>query len=130
MEIKRNEIIPLGYGKYYRSDKIIGMEPIEQDRGPARRTFVYIEGRSEPVVAARSEATLLKDLVVSPKEVENSILLDFIERVLHEVEKVGPILRRSIREETGLDLDGIMEKARRILSSEEENYEGQQPLFS
>ncbi len=130
MEIKRNEIIPLGYGKYYRSDKIIGMEPIEQDRGPARRTFVYIEGRSEPVVAARSEAALLKDLVISPREVENSILMDFIERLLHEVEKVGPIMRRSIREETGLDLDGIMEKARRILSKEEESFEGQQPLFS
>ncbi len=39
MEIKRNLIIPLGYGKFVRSDKIVGLEPIENDRGPCKRTY-------------------------------------------------------------------------------------------
>jgi hypothetical protein len=120
MEIRKNEIIPLGYGKYYRSDNIVGLEPIGEDRGPARRTYVYVEGRSEPVVASRSENTILRDLVLSREEVEASVAFDLLERILHEMEKVGPILRRSIREETGLDIDDLIMRIRRLLSREEE----------
>lgn len=120
MEIKRNEIIPLGYGKYFRSDKIEGLEPIDEGRGPARRTYVYVEGRAEPVVASRTEASILNDLVISREEVDASMALDLLERILHELEKVGPILRRSIREETGLDIDEIIIRIRRLLSMEEE----------
>jgi hypothetical protein len=123
MEIKRNEIIPLGYGKYYRSDKIVGLEPIGEDRGPARRTYVYVEGRGEPVIASRAEGTILRDLVMSREEAEASVALDLLERILHETEKVGPILRRSIREETGLDLDDIAARIRRVLAREDEGEE-------
>jgi hypothetical protein len=120
MEIKRNEIIPLGYGKYFRSDKIEGLEPIDENRGPARRTYVYVEGRTDPVVASRTEASILNDLAISSEEVDASMALDLLERILHEIEKVGPILRRSIREETGLDIDEMIIKIRRLLSREEE----------
>ncbi|MBC7247867.1 MAG: hypothetical protein H5T73_08815 [Actinobacteria bacterium] len=123
MEIRKNEIIPLGYGKYYRSDKIVGLEPIGEDRGPARRTYVYVEGRSEPVIASRAEGTILRDLVMSREEAEASVALDLLERILHEMEKVGPILRRSIREETGLDLDDIASRIRRVLAREDEGEE-------
>jgi len=129
MEIRRNAIVPLGYGKYYRSDKVIGLEPIEKDRGPARRTFVFIEGRSEPVVASRTEAAILKDLVLSSQEVEISMLKDFVERLAYDMEKVGPIMRRSIKEETGLDIDSILEKIRRFLVPEEEGELPQESLF-
>jgi hypothetical protein len=121
MEIRRNEIIPLGYGKYFRSDRIVGFEPIGDERGPARRTYVYVEGHSEPVVASRAEGSILKDLVMSQDEVEASMAFDLLERILHEMEKVGPILRRSIREETGLDMDDLILKVRRMLSREEED---------
>ncbi|MDD3717170.1 MAG: hypothetical protein PHP28_00720 [Actinomycetota bacterium] len=123
MEIRRNEIVPLGYGKYYRSDKIIGLEPIGDDRGPARRTYVYVEGREEPVVASRSEEALIKDLAISQEEYEASQAVGMLERVLHEMERVGPILRRSIREETGLDMDDLILRVRRVLSREEEGDE-------
>ncbi len=123
MEIRRNEIVPLGYGKYYRSDKIIGLEPIGDDRGPARRTYVYVEGREEPVVASRSEEALIKDLAISQEEYEVSQAVGMLERVLHEMERVGPILRRSIREETGLDMDDLILRVRRVLSREEEGDE-------
>ena len=123
MEIRRNEIIPLGYGKYYRSDNIVGLEPIEDDRGPARRTYVFIEGRSEPVIASRSEEAIIKDLAVSREEFEASLAVGMLERIMHEMERVGPILRRSIREETGLDLDELILRARRTLSREDEGGE-------
>lgn len=35
MEVREKVVVPLGYGKYVRSDKIVGMEPIEDERGPA-----------------------------------------------------------------------------------------------
>ncbi len=129
MEIRRNAVVPLGYGKYYRSDKVIGLEPIEKDRGPATRTLVFIEGRSEPVVASRTEAAILKDLVVSSRELEVSVLKDFLERMAHDMEKVGPIMRRSIKEETGLDIDTILERVRRFLAPEEEGEFTQDSLF-
>ncbi len=131
MEIRKNEIIPLGYGKYYRSDKIVGLEPILEDRGPARRTYVYVEGRAEPVIASRTEGTILRDLVVSQEELEASMAFDLLERILHEMERVGPMLRRSIREESGLDIDDIVSRIRRVISREGEEEElDQGVLFS
>jgi len=120
MEVRRNEIVPLGYGKYYRSDKIVGIEPIGDERGPGRRTYVYVEGRPDPVVASRAEDSILNDLVMSREEVEASVAMDLLERILHEMERVGPILRRSIREETGLDIDDLIMRTRRLLSHEGE----------
>jgi hypothetical protein len=40
MEIRENMVVPLGYGKFVRSDKIVGLEIIE-DRGPGRRTIIH-----------------------------------------------------------------------------------------
>jgi hypothetical protein len=46
--------------------------------------------------------------------------MDLLERILHEMERVGPILRRSIREETALDIDDLIMRTRRLLSHEGE----------
>jgi hypothetical protein len=34
MNIEPGRMVPLGYGKYFRSDRIVGLEPIEEGRGP------------------------------------------------------------------------------------------------
>ena len=53
----------LGFGKYARADKIYALEPITgDDRGGGRRTRVWIEGVSEPLVASRTERTILHDM--------------------------------------------------------------------
>ena len=53
----------LGYGKYVRADRIYALEPIEAgDRGDGRRTRVWVEGISEPVIASRTERTILADM--------------------------------------------------------------------
>jgi hypothetical protein len=53
----------LGFGKYARADKIYSLEPIlGNDRGGGRRTRVWIEGIADPIVASRTERTILHDM--------------------------------------------------------------------
>ena len=37
MDVKRGRMVFLGYGKYWRSDRILGLMPIEEGRGPGQR---------------------------------------------------------------------------------------------
>src|SRR5207237_1036891 len=62
MDIKRDRMVFLGYGKYWRSDGIIGLMPIEDERGPKRRTNVFVQGRVEPIIASRTEQSILEDM--------------------------------------------------------------------
>jgi hypothetical protein len=56
-------MIPLGYGKFVRADRIFAVVPIEADeRGDGRRTYVHVEGIEEPIIASRSERAILDDL--------------------------------------------------------------------
>jgi hypothetical protein len=53
----------LGYGKFVRADRIYALEPIEgDDRGDGRRTRVWVDGMHEPLIAARTERTILADM--------------------------------------------------------------------
>ena len=53
----------LGFGKYARADKIYLVEPItDARRGSGSRTLVWIEGVPEPVVASRTERTILHEM--------------------------------------------------------------------
>ena len=56
-------LIPLGYGKFVRADRIYALVPLEgPDRGEGRRTLVHVEGIAEPLVASRSESAIAADL--------------------------------------------------------------------
>jgi hypothetical protein len=56
-------MIPLGYGKFVRADRIFAVVPIEGDeRGDGRRTYVHVEGIAEPILASRSERAILADV--------------------------------------------------------------------
>jgi hypothetical protein len=53
----------LGFGKFARADRIYALEPLRGDeRGGGRRTRVWIEGIAEPIVASRTERTILHDM--------------------------------------------------------------------
>ena len=53
----------LGFGKYARADKIYAVEPITgEERGHGRRTLVWVDGIPEPIVASRTEQTILEDM--------------------------------------------------------------------
>jgi hypothetical protein len=56
-------MIPLGYGKFVRADRIFALVPLEGgERQDGRRTYVHVDGLTEPVVASRSERAILADL--------------------------------------------------------------------
>jgi hypothetical protein len=96
MRVEKGVMIPLGYGKYFRSDHIVGLEPIEDGRGSGQRTRVYLEQHTEPMVASRSEGTILRDLVNTPREVtqaqeQKQLLCD----ILDTISDINPMLRQS-----------------------------------
>lgn len=113
----------LGFGKYARADRIYALEPItDAQRGSGRRTLVWVEGIREPIVASRTERTILMDMgqkeAMGAQIVEQAIAL--AERVVNDAERAGPLLRRSIKTEAGVDLDELARRARRLLESTSE----------
>ncbi len=65
----------LGFGKYARADRIYALQPITgEGRGGGRRTLVWVEGVADPVVASRTERTILHDMGEEPAG--GSLLLD------------------------------------------------------
>ena len=58
-----NRMVFLGFGKYARADKIYALEPLTGDeRGGGRRTRVWIEGVPDPIIAGRTERTILHEM--------------------------------------------------------------------
>ena len=56
-------LVSLGYGRYARADRIFALIPLPPDeRGDGRRTYVHVDGLSEPLVASRSERAILADV--------------------------------------------------------------------
>ncbi|MCL6477362.1 MAG: hypothetical protein K6T65_02995 [Peptococcaceae bacterium] len=119
MEIRENVIIPLGYGKFVRSDKIIALEPIEEDRGPGRRTRVYVEQIDNPLIASRTETSVLANMVETPREImEANASLELLRDIYDDIHHIGPMLRKSIKKEANLDLDKIERRIEDILKHE------------
>jgi hypothetical protein len=53
----------LGFGKYARADRIYALQPITgENRGGGQRTLVWVEGVPDPIVASRTERTILHDM--------------------------------------------------------------------
>jgi hypothetical protein len=56
-------MVPLGYGKFVRADRVYALVPLEgSDRGDGRRTLVHVEGIEDPLVASRSEVAIAADI--------------------------------------------------------------------
>lgn len=98
----------LGFGKYARSDRIYALEPITGDaRGGGRRTRVWVEGVTQPIVASRTERTILHDMgqdaASDTRLVDEAIGL--AERIVEDADK-GRI-----------DLGDLSRRARRLLEA-------------
>jgi hypothetical protein len=54
----------LGFGKYVRADRIYALERLGSgdERGDGRRTRVWVDGIPEPLIASRTERTILADM--------------------------------------------------------------------
>lgn len=116
MEMREQVIIPLGYGKFVRSDKIIALEPIEDNRGPGRRTKVYVEEMPYPLIASRSEHAIIANVVETPQEtLEAMAALELLQDLLDDIKQIGPMLRKSIKKEATLDLEVFERKIKEVL---------------
>jgi hypothetical protein len=96
----------LGFGKWARADRIYALEPITgEERGGGRRTRVWIEGIADPVLAGRTERTILHDMGqdAATATVVLDDALELAERVAKAVDE-GP-----------LDLRDLGRRARRVL---------------
>jgi hypothetical protein len=63
MPKREPRMVPLGYGKYVRADRVFAVVPLEPgERGEGRRTYVHVDGLTQPIVASRSERAILTDV--------------------------------------------------------------------
>jgi hypothetical protein len=116
MRIERGLMVPLGYGKYFRSESIVGVEPIEENRGPGMRTRVYVEGRPEAIIASRSDGAILRDLIGAPHEATKSQeQQQLLSDILDTLSTINPLLRSIIRDQGHWDLDRLEERIKDVL---------------
>jgi hypothetical protein len=98
----------LGFGKYARADRIYALQPILGDqRGGGQRTLVWVEGIADPIIASRTERTILHDMgqeiAAGSKLLDDALAL--AERVAEDAE-------------TGrVDLSDLGRRARRLLEA-------------
>lgn len=119
MEIRENVMVPLGYGKFARSDRIISLEPIEDDRGPGRRTIVYVDQVRSPFIASRTENSIIASMTEIPREeMEAAAAIELLKDIYDDIRRIGPMLRSSIKKEAELDLDKMEKKIGEILKHE------------
>jgi hypothetical protein len=134
MKIQSSVLVPLGFGrrdsavkrrsflrlrKYVRSDRVTALVPIEEERGSGRRTFVHLEGEEFPLVASRSESTIVRDIVQEPKEITQSRQQQEILRdLLSDLSQINGTVRRINRDEGGLDLDRLEQRIRQVIEDE------------
>jgi hypothetical protein len=111
------KMVFLGFGKYARADKIYALEPLRGDeRGDGRRTRVWIEGVNDPIVASRTERTILHDMGA---DAAASVAL---------VEEAVDLANRLVQQaESGrVDLGDLSRRARRLLEATAGNAESEQ----
>ena len=103
-----SRMIFLGFGKYARADRIYALEPLaEGERGHGRRTRVWIEGVPEPIVASRTERTILHDM--GHDTAANSALVD---EALELAERIAEQTQAG-----RVDLADLGRRARRLLEA-------------
>jgi hypothetical protein len=96
----------LGFGKYARADKIYALEPIPAgERGSGKRTRVWIEGVAEPVIASRTERTILLDMGLDAATA-TKVLDDAVDLAGRLVEQA---------QSGRVDLGDLSRRARRVL---------------
>ena len=109
----------LCFGKYVRADKIYALEPLRgKDRGGGQRTRVFVEGIAEPIIASRTERSILTEMGVRdigrPQLIDEAVAL--AERIVEDADK-GRV-----------DLGDLGRRARRLLESTAKS-SGSEQLF-
>ena len=102
------KMVFLCFRKYARADKIYALEPLRGDeRGDGRRTRVWIEGVADPIVASRTERTILDDMG-SDAAMRVALIDDALDLASRLVQQA---------ESGRVDLGDLSRRARRLLES-------------
>jgi len=131
VEIKSGRMVYLGYGKYWRSDAIVGLRPIEgKNRGPGHRTDVYTATLEEPIIASRSETAILRDMAVASDEQFRMLeAREVLGDMLDALEDVPDVLGRVLATEAQFDVAAWVRRLKALTKVEVEASEGQPELF-
>ena len=106
MALATPRMVFLGFGKWARADRIYALEPIGGDaRGGGSRTHVWVEGIEDPVVASRTERTILMDMGQ-----DGSGTSPVLDDALDLAERLA-----AAAEEGRVDLADLGRRARRVL---------------
>ncbi len=98
----------LGFGKFVRADRIFALEPLVGDeRGDGRRTKVWVDGITAPIIAGRTETTILRNM--GQEAAADAPVLD---------EALDLAQRLASAAEAGrVDLNDLGRRARRLLAT-------------
>jgi len=110
----------LGFGKYVRADRIYALDPLTgEERGGGRRTRVWVEGIPDPIVASRTERTILADMGVRADSVAPLVsdALALAERIVDDAER-GRV-----------DLADLARRARKLLEASTRREQEADQLF-
>jgi hypothetical protein len=103
-----NRMIFLGFGKYARADRIYALEPLgEGERGHGRRTRVWVEGVPEPIIASRTERTILHEM--GQDAAASSVIVD---QAIELAERIAEQTQAG-----RVDLTDLGRRARRLLEA-------------
>jgi hypothetical protein len=101
-------MIALGFGKFARADRIFALEPLTgEERGDGRRTRVWVEGVPDPIIASRTEGTILRDM--GQEQAVDATLVDEALDLASRLAKAADVGR--------VDLSDLGRRARRLLAA-------------
>ena len=101
-------MVALGFGKFARADRIFALERITgEERGGGRRTRVWIDGVSDPLIASRTEVTILRDMGQ-----DAAVDAPIVDEALDLAARLA-----AAAEEGRVDLSDLGRRARRLLAS-------------
>lgn len=130
MDVRPDRMIHLGYGKFWRSDAIVGLMPIEDERGPGRRTEVYTATLDSPITASRSEQAILQDMAFASGEAfQIQEARELLGDVADGLSDVPDVLRRMLATEAHFDVETWVRRLRAAVRVETAEMTGQSDLF-
>ncbi len=132
MEIKPDRMISLGYGRFWRSDAIVGLMRIEDERGPRRRTEVYTATLDEPIVASRSEGSILQDMAYASDEyLRLQETREIVGELADALDDVPDVVKRMLNHEAHFDATAWSQRLKTALRPEtSEPTDEQNELFA
>lgn len=119
LRIAKDQLVPLGYGKFIRADAIQAVIPMEgHDRKPGCRTRLLIEHPEKEVVASRSETSIVRDMIDQEVEITMSVevgpYIKFVDDLYDALNEIGPSLRQLLAETAGYRVDATLDQINQL----------------